>query len=536
MTSTPDIPNYKILEIAGEGGMGVVYRAEHVVTKRVVALKMLTAVDKPDAAEQFLQEGRTIAGLEHPHILPIYDLGREGNSQRPYIAMRYVEGGSVADKLRERGKIEPEMAARWLGNIADALDLAHERGIVHKDVKPSNILMDSKHNVYLTDFGIAGMSGGEEGNFAGSAAYMAPEQGQGLITDGRADIYALSVTLFELLTGEKPYLAETGLGVIVRHINDPIPDPRGVNSGLSLALADLVMWGMSKDAADRPQTAAQFGLALQQALQRPEERVRPIESPRKQEASVDLPDVARPVATGRTSLVWGGIVGLILLIAIVLFGFDPLGLFASEPTATLRAEVGQPTVVVLPTSAPSPTPAGQLFFNDFNAERVSSGDQDDAVALVGDALLFDTTDNSGYATFNTGELHVQDVMIQVDLLPSERASEYELLLSCRWLDAGNYTAALLQTTPEMQLAVMIQLIDGQTTILSRAELPVGLLAGEHQLNINCQGENLELFVDGVSVLAGEDLAPQQGDVALMTRPLQENQQQIVAFDNLLVMK
>jgi serine/threonine protein kinase len=263
------IPGYTVQAVAGRGGNGTVYRAEQASPKRLVALKLLTEkAASPASLAAFQREANTIARLEHPHILPVYGFGE--NNGRPYLVLRYLSGGSVADRLK-KGPIDPRTALRWMRGVADALDFAHERGLVHRDVKPSNILLDQTGNPYLTDFGIAGgMLAAEGERPTGSAPYMSPEQGRGEPVDHRADIYSLAVSLFEMLTGRPPYEAETPLGLIVRHISDPIPSARALNPAISPAVDDLLQWGMAKQPGERPKTAGAFARLLDRALEQPD--------------------------------------------------------------------------------------------------------------------------------------------------------------------------------------------------------------------------------------------------------------------------
>ena len=149
----PQIPGFRIVALAGQGGMGAVYRAEQLSPRRVVALKVLRRAGSAEDLADFRKEAQTIAGLEHPHIVPLYAFGESGGA--PYLALRFLNGGTVAQRLAA-GPIQPAAAERWITAIADALDFAHQRGLVHRDVKPSNILLDDSNNAYLSDFGIAG--------------------------------------------------------------------------------------------------------------------------------------------------------------------------------------------------------------------------------------------------------------------------------------------------------------------------------------------------------------------------------------------
>src|SRR3954468_22796612 len=202
-----DFLGYRVEELIGRGGMGVVYRAYDLRLKRPVALKLIApslALDQR-FRERFARETELVMSWEHPNVVPIYDAG--GVDGRLYIAMRLVDGTDLGSLLRTEGALEPARTMAICAQIASALDLAHARGLVHRDVKPSNVLLDSSDHVYLADFGLprrlddeAGRLG-EDGTF-GTPAYLAPEQLEGNPVDGRADVYSLGCLFYECLTGE----------------------------------------------------------------------------------------------------------------------------------------------------------------------------------------------------------------------------------------------------------------------------------------------------------------------------------------------
>nr|NIP22610.1 serine/threonine protein kinase [Phycisphaerae bacterium]NIX26425.1 protein kinase [Phycisphaerae bacterium] len=204
---------YRIMEQIGKGGMATVYKSYQPSVDRYVAIKVLPAhfAQDPAFVERFEREARTIARLEHPHILPVYDYGKADDGTT-YIVMRYIEAGTLADLLAE-SVLFLEEGFRIFIQIGEALAYAHAQGVVHRDMKPSNVLIDMHNQAFLTDFGLARMVEGDS-SLTGSAilgtpAYMAPEQGEGKPADERSDIYALGIMLYELTTGRRPFEAET---------------------------------------------------------------------------------------------------------------------------------------------------------------------------------------------------------------------------------------------------------------------------------------------------------------------------------------
>lgn len=206
--------NYEIVSKLGKGGMATVYRARQVTMQRDVAIKVMSAdlSADPEFVARFEREAHVIARLEHPRILPVHDFGHEG--ELFYLVMRLVEGESLYYRLK-RGPLPLKTAARFVGQIGEALDYAHAEGVIHRDLKPNNILIDQWDNLYLMDFGLAKMLASaqsltQSGTVLGTPAYMAPEQAEmsGLDVDTRADVYSLGVLLYELLTGAPPFSAD----------------------------------------------------------------------------------------------------------------------------------------------------------------------------------------------------------------------------------------------------------------------------------------------------------------------------------------
>lgn len=257
------IGRYEIKSELGRGGFATVYRAYDPRFEREVAIKFLPPElihADPQFRLRFEREAKIIAQLEHPSIVPVYDVGEENN--QPYFVMRYMSGGSLSERIRER-TFSIEEAVKVLEHIAPGMDEAHSKGIVHRDLKPANILFTNKHTPLISDFGIAKFSQGEASNVTGSAiigtpAYMAPEQASGEAIDGRADIYALGVILYEMLIGKQPYKADTPLGLALKHITEPVPRILEANPNLPSWMEKVISTAMAKDPEDRFSTAMEM--------------------------------------------------------------------------------------------------------------------------------------------------------------------------------------------------------------------------------------------------------------------------------------
>jgi serine/threonine-protein kinase len=249
-----ELGGYRIVGELGRGGTSVVYRAEHVRLGRVAALKLLSpGFGEADFSERFLRESRVAASLDHPNIVPVYDAGEEDGLL--YLAMACVDGTDLKTLLAEEGPLHLRRALWILGQIASALDAAHARGLVHRDVKPANVLVGPEDRAFLSDFGTAkelaaaGMT--RTGIFVGTIEYCAPEQIEGGDVDARTDVYALACVLYECLTGTPPFHRDSEVAVLNAHLHAPPPRLGKTAPGLPSALGDVISKALSKSPLDR---------------------------------------------------------------------------------------------------------------------------------------------------------------------------------------------------------------------------------------------------------------------------------------------
>jgi serine/threonine protein kinase len=257
------ISRYEIIRELGRGGMATVYLARDPNFEREVAIKILPRETMHDSTlyQRFQREARTIASLEHPAIVPVHDFGEQDG--QPFLVMRYLSGGSLSARIKA-GPLPIAEAAKILQRIGDALDAAHAKGIVHRDLKPANILFDQYGNAYLSDFGIAQLSEATSpltgSAIIGTPSYMSPEQirGEGKV-DGRADIYALGIVLFEMLTGKAPFKADTPAQMLMMHLANPTPRLPEEQTSLPNTLNGVLIRAMAKDPDLRFQKASELG-------------------------------------------------------------------------------------------------------------------------------------------------------------------------------------------------------------------------------------------------------------------------------------
>jgi tRNA A-37 threonylcarbamoyl transferase component Bud32 len=389
-----NLGKYKIVSLLGHGGMATVYKGHQADVDRFVAIKVLPPHPgrDPQFTERFNLEARTIARLQHPHILPLYDYGVQDDIL--YLVVALVETGSLNDRIR-RGALPQKEVERLLQQIASAMDYAHRQGIVHRDIKPDNILIDSEGYPLLADFGIAKMVEGDSrltasGSLLGTPAYMSPEQGQGLAAGSLSDIYSLGVVVYEMLTGRQPFTADTAMQIVMKHLTEPLPRVQEFAPDLPLTVDEVLRCAMAKKAENRYPSAASFAEDLSRALrgsspllgQETEGSTTLLFDAPTQlgESSTQSPTASAPVATtGQTTmasspgvnlylLLGAATVIIVLVIAVLLlaFGRNDGGTTTADPTNTAVASNPTEVAQVVPNATRIPT-FGQLRFTTVDA-------------------------------------------------------------------------------------------------------------------------------------------------------------------------
>jgi len=351
------LPRFRIERQIGQGGMSVVYLAEDLgpLQRKRVAIKVLApalAADETFRA-RFVRESQIVANLEHPHVIPVYDAGADGSLL--YLVMRYIDGPDLRALLHSTGPMELPRVVSVIGQIAGALDAAHRQGLVHRDVKPANVLVDRPgepdEHCYLCDFGITKSAASAEtltgtGTFVGTLDYIAPEQIEGRPLDPRTDVYALGCVVYQLLTGSVPYPLETDMAKMLAHVREPPPSVRAVRPDLAPNVDEVIGRAMAKDPAERFSSCGDLARALSGTTVSAARPTATDADATVTRDAVAMPPVVTPAAPSRARpparvLAAAGAGALLLVVVLVVALSGGGGLSGKEKALVARVPVGE---------------------------------------------------------------------------------------------------------------------------------------------------------------------------------------------------
>jgi beta-lactam-binding protein with PASTA domain/tRNA A-37 threonylcarbamoyl transferase component Bud32 len=376
---------YRLEARLGAGGMAEVFRGHDMVLDRPVAIKVLSErfASDPSFVDRFRREARAAARLNDRNVVSVFDSGADDGTN--FIVMEYIEGRTLADFLAGGGKLPPDKAAELVEHVCDGLAAAHAQGVVHRDIKPANIMVTREGVVKVMDFGIARITTSADtiaqtAQVLGTASYLSPEQAQGRPVDARSDIYSLGIVLYELLAGSAPFNGESPVAVAMKHVHETPPPPSSVNPDVPPALDAVVMRALSKNPANRYQTATAFKDDLERARTGKEVEATPlmagadptqlIRRDKTQMLPVEPPSAGRRIAAGIliTLLVLAAIAGGLYLLYNAVTGGSSSTVTAvvvpnvvGQNIATAKPELQGKGFVVKEVPQPSPKPQGQVL-------------------------------------------------------------------------------------------------------------------------------------------------------------------------------
>ena len=420
-------PRYRSPKRIALGGMGEVYRATDSVLGRAVAVKLLAErYSRDDAVRgRFTREALAAARLSgEPNIVTVFDVGE--HAERPFIVMEYLSGGSLEERIQKDGAQEVGQSLEWLEQAAAALDAAHRHGVVHRDVKPANLMLDRNGTIHVADFGIASAAGTDSltmtGTVLGTAGYLSPEQAQGERATPASDRYSLAVVAFELLSGHRPFESESITAEAVAHVNAPVPSIAEICEGLPEELDAVFRQALAKDPAERFETASEFVAALRAALA---EAAGATRSFRPTPTAAPTPSVLSPVSRRRARrnrwpalaalLALGAVGGAIAAIVLTNGNNKSKAAPPAQPrtvTVTNQGSTVQTTVTGPTTTSPPPPPPAPASsslsgaaLNDAGFTKMQAGDYAGALPLLQQAVAKLSGvgfPNEAYANYNLG--------------------------------------------------------------------------------------------------------------------------------------
>lgn len=523
---------YRIINQIGQGGMATVYKAYQASMDRNVAIKVLPGqlAESREFTQRFQQEAHIIAKLEHPHILPVFDYGEsEGVT---YLVMRYLDAGTLREKMENGRPLPLDEIDRLFTQLAGALGYAHSFGIVHRDLKPSNALIDAQGNLFLTDFGIAKLLESASPRLTqtdaimGTPAYISPEQAQAVQVDQRSDIYSLGIILYEMVTGRVPFVAETPLAVILKHVSDPLPPPSTLKPDIPEAIERVILKALAKHPEDRFATVGEFLAAWKRALDetrtsRPAAPMvgagaaaerKPTPQPQRTPVADARQGISAPKAAPKSQNWTGWAVGCLVGVC-ALFGIGGTfillsslrGPSASAPTLTVPPTQTPIATLILPpppTLIVPPAAGDILLQDDFSDDSIWGilNEETASIAYENNALRMRVF-RTNWIVWSTPNVEAyRNVRAEVTARNNdgETTTAFGIICYQQEVTSSYYYAVV---TPAGEYAIA-KAVDGETdTFLTNNDAwgsssLIATNASSYRVGLNCGNGALSLYVDG----------------------------------------
>ncbi|HET9905832.1 MAG TPA: protein kinase [Anaerolineales bacterium] len=541
--------SYRIINQIGQGGMATVYKAYQPSMDRHVAIKVLPSrlAESKEFVTRFQQEARIIAKLEHPHILPVFDYGESDGVA--YFVMRYLEAGTLKERMVARRPLPLDEIDRIFTQLTDALSYAHGHGVVHRDLKPANALVDAQGNLFLTDFGIAKLLESASPRLTqtdaimGTPAYISPEQAQARTVDRRSDIYSLGVILYEMVTGQVPFEAETPLAIILKHVSDPLPPPSLIKKDISQTLEQVILKALAKDPDDRFATAAEFLAAWKRALNEEHEKAttyrtpQPIPAPAPR-GGAPIPSTGTMSKPARTT---GWVAGCLILacIALTVGGGGVLlasnwNMFSSATATIFPTSTSLP----LPSETPIPIEFGNVLLeDDFSEENWGTlTDSDTVIKYVNSALNMQVFTNNWFVWSTPNDTDYENIHIEVTAIVNASDSNTAFGVMCNQQASSDDSYYYFAITPAAQYAIAKSVVNQDGSILTNNDewgtsTVITEDASSYRIGADCGNGTLTLYVDGQKISSVSDSSYTGGGVALFTWSALEATTTDISFDD-----
>ena len=559
---------YRIISRIGQGGMASVYKAYQPSMDRNVAIKVLPGqlAESPEFVTRFQQEARIIAKLEHPHILPVFDFGEDNGIT--YFVMRYFEAGTLKSKM-EAGPLPLDEIDRIFTQLADALGYAHARGVIHRDLKPANALVDADGNLFLTDFGIAKLLESASPRLTqtdaimGTPAYISPEQARAEPVDQRSDIYSLGLILYEMVTGRVPYMADTPLAVILKHVSDPLPLPSMVKADIPPAIEQVILNALAKNPNDRFGTTAEFVSAWKRALREMDtlaHEPQKVSVPGPRPGPSTIPPIqpqSQPVSTTgtfvksaapATGLIIGCVVILCLAISAGGIFVYASGMF-SQPTSVPPTHTSAPTQVnTEPPSTPQPivteppvNPGAVILQDDFSDNTIWGvlTDEKSSIQYANDALQMIVHTENYFVWTTPDSEEYEDIHMEVTVINNNTDSNTSFGFLCNQ-QSDDDSFYYLVVTPNGQYVIAKAAAGKDDVFLTNNDEwgysdRINQDAASYRVGADCGVDGtLTLYVDGEEIDSVTDPSYSSGGVGLMTWSGDGSSNANVSFDDFLM--